>query len=752
MKKNFLLYFLRNDYFFLIKNMQTIESLCVVDADKIDELANTAIIPQFDQMWSKKFSIAPGLSGSYWLDMRSPKFASIALHQMFKYLVKEIEDSKIKEQYTVTETARTLIYAIINIAITYGTEIKTDDTQKYIDTLFKFSIVEVSSIFLKVQNLLTQNITFRNMLDLIITDQKNKVLNEILPPLFLEKLLRFLYFSTVEEAQPFFNDIRGRLDASNTASESIILLHILELIISLFPGKFVSYYESLLPLLISYLAKPMPISEMARNIGLELEREKKYPASAYYSRLLDICSKNMAFDGTIPVLFDMKCSSFTNYIYSRATRFNNIQSSMISFIQFFIKNTIRSNKNLSVEKLISIVNSINFDDESIEAIKTKYKLKEDIPADEKIEPNLLPPLFQPKMCRLSLSFPINMALLSPLGDDKFMFVSPMQTILEKEFIKGVNDRAKELDDETSIVNQPVVLAGDDFLITNILQGLVSSKIANPEGLSRAVFTFYLIPIDPKSVNEVASALSRADPLYNNFIKTALTSATQTGPSFNEESQADFPPILEKKPLFAHNTWFSDPSPPNTVQFAIQHYLLFAHHSISVNVWACELNLESDPTKTVLVPFVTSCHIGEIFAGKTLVKPTEIPGKTIMNLTVQEVMQERETFEKQKIRSLSVWNVGGEMNVKPTDGWFYVEWTKDKFVINEENQRAKFSSKITSKLVTEINLECAEKTPSFNAVIDQRMYGPLRSIKVVKMMDPSRKGAQMTMRFATFQTY
>lgn len=732
--------------------MQAIESLCIIDADKIDEQANSAIIPQFDQMWSKKFSIAPGLSGSYWLDMRTPKFAAIALNQMFKYLVKEIEDSKIKEQYSFTETARTLLYAIINISITYGTEIKSDDTQKYIDQLFKFNIIEVSGILLKVQNILTQKTTFRNMIDFIITDQKSQMLNEIFPSLFLEKILRFLYFSTVEEAQTFFNDFKGRLDASNTASESIILLHILELIVSIFPGKFVSYYDSLLPLLITYLAKPMPISEMARNLGLELKREKKYPASAYYSRLLDICSKNMAFDGTIPVLFDMKCSSFTNYIYSRATRFNDIQSSMIGFIQFFIKNTIRSNKNLSIEKLISIVNSINFDDESIEAIKTKYKLKEDIPAEEIIEPNLLPPLFPTKMCRLSLSFPINMALLSPLGDDKFMFVSPMQTILEKEFIKGADERAKELEEEGSIVNQPVVLAGDDFLITNILQGLVSSKIGNPEGLSRTVFTYYLLPIDKKSVNEVASALSRADPLYKNFIKSALTSATQTGPSFNEESQADFPPILEKKPLFAHNTWFSDPSPSNTVQFAIQHYLLFAHHAIPVNVWACELVLEADPTKTILVPFITSCHIGEVFARDTLVKPPEISSKTIMNLSVQEVMQERETFEKQKIRSLSVWNVGGEMNARPTDGWIYVEWTKDKIVLNEENRREKFASKITSKLVTEISLECAEKTPSFNAVIDQRMYGPLRSIKVVKMMDPSNKGAQMTMRFATFQSY
>jgi hypothetical protein len=733
--------------------MLKIGAISVLDADRIDEVENTLIVPQFDQMWAKKFTIAPGLTGSYWLNMRTPKFAAIALKQMLVYLVKEIEETKIKDQYVITETAKSLIYAIINAVVTYGDEIKTDELMKSIDTMFRFNIHDVSQVFLKIQMPLTQSITFRNMIDFMIVDQKNATLNDALPPLFLQKLIRFLRFSTVEEAEPLFNDIKGRLDISNTADESIILLHFLKLIVSLFPGKFNTYYETILPLLISFLAKPMPISEMARDLGLALQREKKYVASTYYSVLFDTCSKNIAFDGTIPVLFDQKCAQFTNYMYTFATRFNNIQSSMINFIQFFIKNTIRSKKTLSTDKLISIVNTIKFDDESIESIKTKYKLKEDIPAEEKIDSSsLLPPLFQLKMCRISLTFPINIMLLTPFADGKFMFISPMPTILDNEFIRGVKEHAKELDDETSIINQPIVLAGDDFLITNVLQGLVSSYISGAAELARVVFTFYLLPIDHNSVNEVALALSRTDPLYNNFVKSALTSSTQTGPANNEESTADFPPILKKKPLFDHNTWFSDSSPSSTIQFAIQHYLLFAHYSVSVNVWACELEFEADPAKIVVVPFITSVHIGDIFAGKTLAKPAEISSKTIFNLSVQEVMQERETFEKQKIRSLSVWNACGEMNVRPTDGWIYVEWTKDKLVLTDENRRAKFASKITSKLITEIKIECMEKTPSFTAVIDQRTYGPLRSIKVLKMMDPSKKDTQLTMRFATFQTY
>ena len=733
--------------------MEKIGSMIIIDPEKFDEMAPKLIAPQFKEMQSKKFTIAPGLSGSYWLNMRSKPFASFALQEIFKSLTDAIANSKQKEQFVLTDTANSLIYAIVNIVVTYGKEVSSELTVKSLNKMFSYNITELNTIMIKVQNFLTQDLTFRNIIDNILMDHKSAILNESIPPLLLNKILRYLYFSNVDDVQSFFNDLLGRFDASNNASESILLLHILHLIIALFPGKFTKYFEPFSPILLNYLSKPMPISELARNIGLLIETEMKYSGSSYYSMLESICQKNLAFDGTIPVLFDQKCSSFTNFIYSRSTRFSDIQSCMINYIEYFLKNSLHTSKIPKVIKLVSIANSLAFDDESIEAIKTKYKIKEDLPADEVVSSShLVPPLFPLKMCRLSLAFQLNMALLSPLADGTFMFISPMPTILEKEFISQVRERAKEIEDDSEILNQPVLLAGDDFLISNLLQGLVSAILTNQADLQKVVFTFYLIPIAQNSVNEVAYALSKIDPIYKSFIYSSLTSASQIAPTFNEESNADFSPILEKESKFSHNTWFSDPSPPNMVQLAIQQYLLFAHHSIPINVWACELTLESDPSKVILVPWITSVHVGEIFAGKTLVKPPEITGKTLLNLAFCEVLQNRSVLEKQKLKSISIWNIGGENNVRPTDDWLYCEWTKDKFVLNDDNKRAKFASKITSKLVTAVDLDCSEKATSFTAIIDQRKYGPLTRLSIKKMMNPSQQTSQMTLRFATFQTY
>ena len=733
--------------------MEKIGSLTIIDPEKFDEVADNLIKPQFKEMQSKKFTIAPGLSGSYWLNMRSKPFAKLALQELFRSLNSVIVELKQKEKFVLTDTAISLIYAIVNDVVTYGKDVMSELSGKFLNKMFSYNITDINTIMIKVQNFLTQDLTFRNMIDNILMDHKSAILNQSIPSLLLNKIFRFLYFTNVDETEPFFNDLLGRFDASNNFVESVILLYILHSVLTLFPGKFTKYLERFLQVLLNYLSKPMPISEMARNIGLQIQSEMKYSGSTYYLMLEVICQKNLAFDGTIPVLFDQKFSSFTNFIYSRSTRFCNIQSSMINYIQYFLKNSLHVSKMPKVDKLISIANTLAFDDETIETIKTKYKLKCDLPPEEVVDSSkLLPPLFPLKMCRLSLAFQLNMQLLNPLADGTFMFISPMPTILEKEFISQVRERAKEIENDDDILNQPIFLVGDDFLISNLLQGLVSAVLTNQADLQKVIFTFYLIPIAQNSVNEVAYALSQIDPIYKSFIYSSLTSASQIAPTFNEDSNADFCPILEKESKFSHNTWFSDASPPNLVQFAIQQYLLFSHHSVPINVWACELVLESDPSKRILVPWITSVHVGEIFAGKTIVKPPEIPGKTVINLKVSEVLQNEELLEKQKLRSISIWNIGGENNVKPTDSWLFCEWTKDKFVLNEENKRSKFSSKITSKLVTAVNLEICEKTPAFTAIIDQRTYGPLTSLSIKKMMDPSQPTRQMTLKFATFQTY
>lgn len=731
--------------------MLKIGSLPIIEPDKIGEVAATLLKPQFAAMKSKNFSIAPGLLQSFWNNMRNQKFAELALSQFLALCIGDIEKTKTKDTYSAPPYMNSILSALLNISITFGDVFNKEAFTPYIEKIYSFNIPDVTIVLAKIQYYLTTKLTFRNMIDGLLSDQKNKLLNELTRTLLMLKMLRFLNNATFEEAEPLFNDLKAKLDCSVNFTESIIILHFIQLILTCFPGKFTVYLDQCLPFIVTFLAKPMPVSRMAHDIGAEIKRELQYPGASYYQRLQDISSMNVAFDGAIPVLFDQRASIFTNYCYSLSTKFQNIQSCFINFAKFFVQNTLRTTKDLSIDRLINIINTLSFDEESINSIKTKYKIKEDIPPEQVISSKALQPLIFPlNMCRLSLNFQPNAAMLTPLDTNTYMFMTPMPALLNRTFVDATIARATQLADETSIVNQPILVAGDDLIISSVLQGLVSTMLDKSKQLSRVFFTIYLLPIDDTSVNELANSIAQRDPIYASFVRSAFTGAAATAPTHNEESTADFPPIIERTSNTSNNVYFSDPSPLNQIQFVIQHYLTFARNAVLVNIWMAELVTDNDPTKTIIVPWMTSIHLGDIFAGQTIVKSPEVHPKSVFKMCVTEVMRGTEVMEKEKLTSLSVWNVGGDSNVKPSDNWVFLEWTNKKFELTESNRRPKFADKITSKLVTDWKLEATEKSPPFSVIIDQRVYGPLKSIRITKMNDPYQPNEQLKLRFATFQ--
>lgn len=731
--------------------MLKIGSLPIIEPDKIDDVASTLLKPQFVAMKTKNFSIAPGLLQSFWNNMRNQKFAELALSQFLSLCIGDIEKTKTKEVYTAPPYMNSILSVLLNIAITYGCVFSKDSYAPYIEKIFAFNIPEVTIVLAKIQYYLTTKLTFRNMIDGLLSDQKSKLLNELTWSLLMLKMLRFLNTASQEEAQPLFDDLKAKLDCSVNFTESIIILHFIQLILTCFPGKYTTYLDRCLPFIVTFLAKPMPVSKMAHDIGAEIKRELQYPGAAYYQRLQDISSMNIAFDGAIPVLFDQRASIFTNYCYSLSTKFQNIQACYINFAKFFVQNTLRTSKDFSIDRLVNIINTLSFDEESITSIKTKYKIKEDIPPEQVISSKAMQPIVFPlNMCRLSLNFQPNAAMLTPLDANTYMFMTPMPALLNRTFVDATIARAAQLTDETSIVNQPLFIAGDDLIVSSVLQGIVCTLLDKSKQLSRVFFTVYLLPIDDSSVNELANSIAKRDPIYASFVRSAFTGAAGTAPTHNEESTADFPPILEKTSSTSNNIWFSDPSPLNTIQFAIQHFLAFARNAVMVNIWTAELVTDADPLKTIIVPWMTSIHIGDIFAGQTITKIPEVSPKSVFRMSVTEVMRGTETYDKAKLTSLSVWNVGGDSNIKPSDNWVFIEWTKKNFELTETNRRPKFADKITSKLVTEWKLEASEKSPPFSVLIDQRVYGPLKSIRVTKMQDPYQPNEQLKLRLATFQ--
>jgi hypothetical protein len=183
------------------------------------------------------------------------------------------------------------------------------------------------------------------------------------------------------------------------------------------------------------------------------------------------------------------------------------------------------------------------------------------------------------------------------------------------------------------------------------------------------------------------------------------------------------------------------------QFSLHHYLTFGRSATMINVWSCELQL--DDHVSVVVPWISSLHVGEAFSeAVTNTPPKQFPKDQVF-LQVTEVATGEFRETNHGIRSLSVWNIESERRLHPNEEWVVAEWTMDGALPlgKGKSTRAQLAAKLTSKSITQLSVR-TERIP-FQVMIDQRMYGPVKSFAVTRMDDPRDPGTQMQLRFATF---
>jgi hypothetical protein len=167
----------------------------------------------------------------------------------------------------------------------------------------------------------------------------------------------------------------------------------------------------------------------------------------------------------------------------------------------------------------------------------------------------------------------------------------------------------------------------------------------------------------------------------------------------------------------------------------------------VNVWSCELHL--DDQVNVVVPFITSVHVGDAFSEAVTKSPPRQFPKEAVFIEGTEIQTGRFHESNHSVRSLSVWNIESERRLRPNDDWVVAEWTmSDSLSLGKAKvSRAQVAGKITSKSVTQLRVS-TEKVP-FHIMIDQRLYGPVRRFTIDRLEDPRDRGTQMQLRFATF---
>jgi hypothetical protein len=507
--------------------------------------------------------------------------------------------------------------------------------------------------------------------------------------------------------------------------------------------------EPLLEPLLGLLAKPSPVSDLASKIGLILERARDHPGFAYYSMLSDIIADRQAFEGSVPLLFDQKCKFLANFLSSRSSRFDSVQSCLIRFVRYYVRAKIRTRQEISIDLAIELLRNLEFSDAGVEAIREKLGVDGgEIPEDESIPTTeVCPPIFRFSPSRLSLTFAVSPSYLFPIANNKFIFGNPLLDILAQSLIRPISEQVSLLPGESELIFQPLVHAGDDFLISNVATVLLAAYSEDPETLSRVIFTWHVLAVDDSAPNEIATYLGSTDPVYRRFAERIFFVTSNIAPIFDEDAVVPFTSIIEDKATFSNHPWFTDPSPSNIFQFALHHYLAFGRSATMVNVWSCELDL--DERVKVVVPFIASVHVGEAFSEAVTTSPPRQFPKDAVFIEGSEIQTGRFHEPNHSVRSLSVWNIESERRLRPNEDWVVAEWTmSDSLSLGKGKvSRAQVAGKITSKSITQLRVR-TEKVP-FHVMIDQRLYGPVRRFTIDRLEDPRDTGTQMQLRFATF---
>jgi hypothetical protein len=366
-----------------------------------------------------------------------------------------------------------------------------------------------------------------------------------------------------------------------------------------------------------------------------------------------------------------------------------------------------------------------------------------------------PPVFQFVPTRLALSAPLNTAQVIQSDPDDY-FATPVMDVLNNELFNplkchvAMTAQTDRLGDEHELLMfQPVLITGDDVLISHILTSYIISYKRDPM-VHRLAFTWYVIPTSADASNEIASHLGSVDPIYHKFVEKAFLCARQIGPLYSDGTIVELDSIVGDSPITSTNPWLADPSPSNLFQFSLHHYLTFAQSATLISVWKCVLKF-ADRT-FIAVPWIISVRVGDSFenggdAWAFPKAPIAIEGaETIGSGRKAQAFAVQES----QLHSFAAWNVNRERRLKGNADWIVAEWTRDKDLKTPESRLAKPAAFVT-KTVAKITVTSGHP---FDLMIDQRLYMKVYSMVISPMeesiISPSNpEPRQVQVRFATF---
>ena len=623
-----------------------------------EETCETLILKFFNSFKeSKNLIIPPWSEPNFWDNMKINLFLEHYIKLLFEILRDEI-NSKKKSNLNFESYLLTLLHIIYSFKNKLNEKFLTE----FVNNLFGTGNLMITHVMFNLSKTFNSNdINFKIILDFITKKHDHKILSDSLP--FFNLIFLIRYFKEFPQNIPFLIiSFKKKLEISKKKNECFLLLYLINLFITIFPGINKELLEELKIPLINFLNYPLNISSFTDKVGKLLIQEINYPSSNYFELLKTISINNIQFNNCIPLLYDHKNTFLPNFLSSRQIIDFSLENCYLSFAKNYLKMKFNIKKDKPIKFLFKFIKKLKFDEKTHNKLLNKYKLNSEFLNNE-IKFDLEPPLIKLNLTKFSINFEYSTQLVTKINDNEFLFISPIVTIFETQIIIPILNYIQN--NNISNFNCNILFCGDDLFFSNILLAFIINLNKYKENLKDINFKWFFYPIINSEPSLISNYLSSQDPIYSKFINNIYNISSLILPNLNENSNFIFPNLINSNDFLNNNhLWFTTPSPSTLIQFSIQHYLLFAQNYINFNIWKAILEYDE---KNIVIPFITSLQIGNQFLNNKL--NDSIKSKNaLINLNNEEISL--------KFTSLIIWNINENLNIHPNQNQLLLEYLND----------------------------------------------------------------------------
>lgn len=709
----------------------------------------------FKPIESSKFSLVPWSIPNFWDNVISEDFANLFTSELLRFLVSELSAYNSSKQQNPSAqepnvTYESCLQSLMNMVICRHIYIPDNIWKDPYNQLVNSGNLSLSYVMVFLNKLLSQNeISMKTRIDSITNKYDQPILLSSIPISYFFDLFRLLSKSPFAPRWIILA-MKQRLESINNLQEAACLLHILFVIISIFP----QFEHQLLDVIIEPLKQslifPHPVSSLGSEIGQLLELDAEYPGAAYFNLLQRIGKSNVATNGHVHVLFDHNATFLPNLLHERYMTKMNLEQQLLNFGTYFVVKKLH----IYAEKpkhIVRILQMVGLSAQSDAKIWKKLQVTKIPPNEPYFDTSILkPPIIGLIPIKLSIDYDVDVKLtVNGPSDTKFLLV-PCTEILNSTVFQPLMDYIISHESPATITHNIVILGGDNVLssITQSLYLCLSKFDASV--VKRLSFNLYVMPIDhsnAKVTNVVSDYIASKDDAYNRFVNRVYELCTNMAPRMNEEATPLLFPTIHSSEPKENNPWLDPLSPDVIMQNALQHYIAFARYTVSLHVWVASLQFLDD--SIVQIPFVVSLHIGAQLLGNDVPGFTENDEKKIKTkkwILITDVDNEMKNIEA---TSIAFWSINKEQHIRPSDQVLLLETVDEPGKVSITDREAS-STKMTRAPITTGSVNSGEKVLlSFKVFVDNRTFESVKNVKVEPMQHYIGSGKQMTVKIATF---